>query len=72
MSPDGHDADTLAAIKETAEGLSGISVERVWTEMKKILVGRHAPHLINLMYQVGVAHYISKSKVLNLYIFISV
>ena len=55
-----HDKDTLEAIRELAEGLSVISVERVWMEVARILVGNHAPHLVQLMYELGVAKHISK------------
>ena len=55
-----HDAPTLEAIREHAHGLQGVSVERIWTEMGKILVGNHAPHLVRLMYELGVAKHISE------------
>ncbi len=57
---DCHDSDTLTAIRENAVGLKGVSVERVWSELKRILVGCHAPHLIQLMYKLGVADCIGK------------
>lgn len=53
-----HDEPTLEAIREHAKGLQGISVERIWAEMGKILVGKHAPHLLQLMYDLGVAKHI--------------
>ncbi|XP_025230901.1 CCA tRNA nucleotidyltransferase 1, mitochondrial isoform X2 [Theropithecus gelada] len=37
--PGDHDAETLEAIAENAKGLAGISGERIWVELKKILVG---------------------------------
>ncbi|XP_044512761.1 CCA tRNA nucleotidyltransferase 1, mitochondrial isoform X2 [Gracilinanus agilis] len=37
--PGTHDSKTLEAIKENAKGLAGISGERIWVELKKILVG---------------------------------
>lgn len=58
-SPDTHDEDTLADIRETAIGLADISVERIWTEIKRILIGNYAPELLKLMYELGVAKYIS-------------
>ena len=58
--PDQHDLATLDTIRETAEGLIQISVERVWMEMAKILTGNHAPHLLNTMYSLKVAKYIGK------------
>lgn len=60
-----HNHDTLEAIRETAAGLEGISVERVWMEMRQILVGNHAPHLVELMHDLGVAQHIGKSMILS-------
>lgn len=51
----GHDVSTLETIRKTAEGLRGVSVERVWMEVRRILVGNHAPHLMKLMYDLKVA-----------------
>ncbi|XP_043933947.1 CCA tRNA nucleotidyltransferase 1, mitochondrial [Protopterus annectens] len=56
--PGEHEAKTLEAIKENARGLAVISGERIWVELKKILVGNHAAHLVNLMYELDVAEYI--------------
>lgn len=56
--PGDHDPETLEAIAENAQGLAGISGERIWVELKKILVGNHANHLIHLMYELDVAPYI--------------
>ncbi|XP_010628249.1 CCA tRNA nucleotidyltransferase 1, mitochondrial isoform X3 [Fukomys damarensis] len=56
--PGDHDPETLEAIAENAKGLGGISGERIWVEMKKILTGNHVNHLIHLMYDLGVAPYI--------------
>ena len=60
VSEAGHDEETLEAIRELAGGLEGVSKERVWMEMGKILIGNHAPHLVRLMYELGVAKPISK------------
>ena len=57
---DRHDRSTLEAIQELAEGLEVVSAERIWNEMAKILMGNHAPHLIQLMYKLGVAKHISE------------
>ena len=54
--PELHDADTLEAIRENTQGLRGVSVERVWVEVAKVLVGNHTPHLVKLMYSLGVAN----------------
>ncbi|XP_019284291.2 CCA tRNA nucleotidyltransferase 1, mitochondrial isoform X1 [Panthera pardus] len=56
--PGDHDPETLEAIAENAKGLAGISGERIWVELKKILIGNHVNHLINLIYDLGVAPYI--------------
>lgn len=47
--PDGHEAETLAAIKDNALGLSGIAGERIWVELKKIATGKHASSLFKVM-----------------------
>ncbi|XP_054450723.1 CCA tRNA nucleotidyltransferase 1, mitochondrial [Pteronotus mesoamericanus] len=57
-TPGDHDPETLAAIAENASGLAGISGERIWVELKKILVGKHVNHLIHLIYDLDVAPYI--------------
>ncbi|XP_017037577.1 CCA tRNA nucleotidyltransferase 1, mitochondrial [Drosophila kikkawai] len=41
-----HDEATLAAIKENAEGLARISGERIWMELKKIVVGNFGSELL--------------------------
>ncbi|CAD7684953.1 unnamed protein product [Nyctereutes procyonoides] len=56
--PGDHDPETLEAIAENAKGLAGISGERIWVELKKILVGNHVNHLIHLIYDLDVAPYI--------------
>lgn len=56
--PGDHDPETLAAIAENAKGLAGISGERIWVELKKILVGNHVNHLMHLIYDLNVAPYI--------------
>ena len=55
-----HDIATLQTIRETADGLRGVSVERVWMEVKRILIGNHAPHLMKLMYDLNVANSIGE------------
>ncbi|XP_028628830.1 CCA tRNA nucleotidyltransferase 1, mitochondrial isoform X2 [Grammomys surdaster] len=53
-----HDHETLEAIAENAKGLAGISGERIWVELKKILTGDHVNHLIHLIYDLDVAPHI--------------
>ena len=55
--PDRHESETLRAIEETCPGLERVSVERVWMEVGKILLGNHAPHLVQTMYSLGVAQH---------------
>lgn len=63
--PGDHDPETLEAIAENAKGLAGISGERIWVELKKILVGNHVNHLIHLIYDLDVAPYIGESQVIK-------
>ncbi|VTJ78474.1 Hypothetical predicted protein [Marmota monax] len=56
--PGDHDPETLEAITENAKGLGGISGERIWVELKKILTGDHVNHLMHLIYDLDVAPYI--------------
>ena len=58
--PGQHDPDTLEAIQENARGLAGISGERIWVELKKMLVGNHAAHLLELVYELGLVQYIGQ------------
>ncbi|XP_073501149.1 CCA tRNA nucleotidyltransferase 1, mitochondrial [Phyllobates terribilis] len=53
-----HSPSTLEAVRENAPGLGGISGERIWVELKKILEGNHVNHLIQLIYQLGVSAHI--------------
>ncbi|XP_066453053.1 CCA tRNA nucleotidyltransferase 1, mitochondrial [Eleutherodactylus coqui] len=53
-----HSPSTLEAIRENAPGLGGISGERIWVELKKILEGNHINPLMQLIYQLGVAPYV--------------
>ena len=62
--PDAHDPDTLTAIRDNAPGLAKISVERIWSEMRRILIGNHSPHLVALMYELGVATHIGQLHVI--------
>ncbi|XP_070701265.1 CCA tRNA nucleotidyltransferase 1, mitochondrial [Pempheris klunzingeri] len=55
---DDHEPDTLAAIKDNGRGLAAISGERIWVELKKMVVGNHAAHLLELMYSLDLAQYL--------------
>ena len=48
------DPDVLKAISRHADGLRGISDERLWMEMSKILSGRNVVDILNNMHQTGV------------------
>ncbi|KAL4655997.1 CCA tRNA nucleotidyltransferase 1, mitochondrial isoform X1 [Arapaima gigas] len=57
VQPGEHDPDALQAIQDNASGLATISGERIWVELKKMLVGSHADHLVELMYELDLAQY---------------
>lgn len=59
-APGLHDPDTLGAIRDNGRGLAGISGERIWVELKKMLVGNHAAHLLELIYELDLAQYIGQ------------
>jgi tRNA nucleotidyltransferase/poly(A) polymerase len=48
------DPVSLTAIRDGAVSLARISVERVWAEMSKIVVGPHAASLVHHMHHAGV------------------
>lgn len=60
--PGVHEPETLDAIRDNASGLAGISGERIWVELKKTLVGSHANHVLELMYELGLAQYMGKRR----------
>jgi tRNA nucleotidyltransferase (CCA-adding enzyme) len=60
-----YDQETLDAIKENVSGLSRISGERIWSELKKILEGNYAGDLIQTMLKVGVAEFIGNFLILH-------
>ncbi|KAJ3602233.1 hypothetical protein NHX12_029992 [Muraenolepis orangiensis] len=53
LEPGEHEPETLDAIQDNAAGLAGVSGERIWVELKKMLVGSHADHLLELMHGLG-------------------
>ncbi|CAJ1051281.1 CCA tRNA nucleotidyltransferase 1%2C mitochondrial isoform X2 [Xyrichtys novacula] len=57
LEPDDHEPEALTAIKENGRGLSAISGERIWMELKKLVVGNHVAHLLELMYTLELAQY---------------
>ena len=50
------DSSTLGAIKDNVGGLSKISPERIWSEVKKLLTGRNAEESLKWMGKTGVAN----------------
>lgn len=60
LKPHEHEPQTLAAIKKHGHGLSLISGERIWAELKKIVVGHHAADLLELIYNMELAQYIGE------------
>uniref|UniRef100_A0A0K0EIE3 Poly A polymerase head domain-containing protein n=1 Tax=Strongyloides stercoralis TaxID=6248 RepID=A0A0K0EIE3_STRER len=50
-SPNNFEKSILNAIEKNASGLGGISGERIWTEFKKILVGRFSSSIIRVMFE---------------------
>ncbi|KAM8756674.1 CCA tRNA nucleotidyltransferase 1, mitochondrial isoform 2-T2 [Acanthopagrus schlegelii] len=57
LKPDDHEPETLTAIRDNGRGLAAISGERIWVELKKMVVGNHAAHLLELMYNMELAQY---------------
>lgn len=58
LEADDHETETLTAIRENGRGLAAISGERIWMELKKMVVGNHAGHLLELIYNLDLAQYI--------------
>ncbi|KAM4588503.1 CCA tRNA nucleotidyltransferase 1, mitochondrial [Odontesthes bonariensis] len=58
LRPDDQEPETLAAIRGNGRGLAAISGERIWVELKKMVVGNHAAHLLELIYNLDLAQYI--------------
>ncbi|XP_051932068.1 CCA tRNA nucleotidyltransferase 1, mitochondrial [Hippocampus zosterae] len=58
LKPDEHEPQTLEAIRANSSGLAAISGERIWVELKKIVIGHHAAQLLEMMYGLGLARYI--------------
>lgn len=51
VEPEAHEKETLDAIGSNREGLQQLSGERVWDELKKILIGNHAGAIFEVMHQ---------------------
>ncbi|CAD5224554.1 unnamed protein product [Bursaphelenchus okinawaensis] len=46
---DHHCKETLETIKKNKQGIENLSGERIWSELKKIVIGRFAPQLMRAM-----------------------
>ncbi|XP_013392340.1 CCA tRNA nucleotidyltransferase 1, mitochondrial isoform X1 [Lingula anatina] len=64
--PNCHLVETLEAIKNNGHGLKGISGERIWTELQKIVVGNHAPSIMGVMADLGLLQYMGLPSDCNL------
>uniref|UniRef100_T1ILR3 Poly A polymerase head domain-containing protein n=1 Tax=Strigamia maritima TaxID=126957 RepID=T1ILR3_STRMM len=61
-----HDPEVLKAIKDNAEGISEISGQRIWKEVRKILNGNFSFEIMKTMLEVGLAPHIGLPSDLNL------
>ncbi|KAK7103102.1 hypothetical protein V1264_018065 [Littorina saxatilis] len=52
--PNSHEADVVQAIKENVSGLAGISGERLWMEVRKIVCGRFNGPIMHTMLSLGI------------------
>jgi len=66
VEPNKHEAGTLEAIRQNAGGLAGISGERLWVELKKILTGNHVKELVLLMIELGVQKHVGLPEAPNI------
>ncbi|KAL5287045.1 TRNT1 family protein [Megaselia abdita] len=57
-SPGNHDKETIEAITENISGLEKISGERIWSELRKILVGNFGLEMMEEMIKCGICKYI--------------
>jgi len=65
--PAKHDEQTLAIIKNNCEGLTQISGERIWTEMKRILTLRQCEDVVKVMFnEIGIGKYLGFKKTSNI------
>jgi len=61
-----HEPETLLAIRNNMQGLSQISGERIWMELKKILSSEQAGPLLETMLDLGLASLIGLPEKINL------
>lgn len=60
LEPGDHEPETLEAIRENGRGLASISGERIWVELKKMVVGNHAAHLLELLHSLELTQYMGE------------
>lgn len=53
-----HEPETLKTISENVSGLQRISGERIWVELKKVLMGNFSGELMLSILDCGLAKYI--------------
>lgn len=58
QQPNAFEGIQLEAIRRNADGLQGISGERIWAELRKILTGNHVPSIVEQLRELGVVSYI--------------
>jgi tRNA nucleotidyltransferase (CCA-adding enzyme) len=64
---DKHDSQTLMTFKNNCEGLTRISGERIWSEIKRILIIKHCEDVIKVMFNdIGLGKYMGFKKNLNI------
>ncbi|CAI9730192.1 CCA tRNA nucleotidyltransferase 1, mitochondrial-like [Octopus vulgaris] len=61
-----HNPDTLLVIKNNAHGLSNVSGERIWQELKRIVNGPLTADMMSTMFHLGVLSYIGLPKTSNI------
>lgn len=64
-----HEAETEEAIRNNMDGLSRISGERIWVELKKILSAKQAGPLMETMLRLGIAPHIGLPQEFNMHEF---
>ncbi|KAK6180846.1 hypothetical protein SNE40_008824 [Patella caerulea] len=65
-NPNSHDAETLEAIRNNAQGLAGISGERIWMELRKIITGSYADYIMETMMSLGLTPYMGLPEKCNI------
>lgn len=58
VEPDSHEPEVLTAIRENVGGLANISGERLWVELKRILVGNFNKELVCRIVDLGIAPFL--------------